>query len=99
MLKLTSETMAKAIENARKVRSRVRVVNADERVYAVTGSKGDEYTVRFTVAGKEKFGSCSCRASEFNKVCRHIAQAASLNIAVQSQREENPSTGDMLAFE
>ena len=88
MLKLTTQTMATAIENARKVRSHVRVISAEDRTYAVTGSKGDVYTVKFVVKGRDKFAQCSCPAGEFNKMCRHIPAAASVNIAVQSMRRQ-----------
>lgn len=84
MIKLETKTMTKAIEKAKAVHPKVRVISAADRVYAVTGSKGNEYTVRFAVAGGLKLGSCDCPA---RGVCFHIAAAASVNIAVQSMRQ------------
>lgn len=87
MLKLTQDTMTNAIEAARSIRAHVRVIDAANRTYAVTGSNGDTYTVRFVVKNGHKFGQCNCPASNFNRVCRHIAQAAQVNVMVQSMRQ------------
>lgn len=86
MLKLTNESMAKAIESARSIRARVRVIDAANRTYGVTGSNGAEYTVQFMVKNGQKFGCCNCPASGFNRVCRHLAQAAQVNVMVQDMR-------------
>lgn len=85
MIKLETKSMTKAIEKARAAHPTVRVINADERTYAVYGSRGDAYTVRFAVANGHKLAECSCPA---RGLCYHIAAAASLNIAVQSMRQE-----------
>jgi len=87
MLKLTNESMANAIERAKTERMKVRVINADARTFAVT-SKGKTYTVRFVVANGHKLGSCDCAARTH---CKHLAAAASLNIAVQSMRQPTPA--------
>jgi len=76
--------MTKAIERAKAARPRVRVINADERTYSVTGSKGDAYTVRFALANGHKLAECDCPA---RGMCYHIAAAASVNIAVHSMRK------------
>jgi len=86
MIKLEPATMTKAIERARRVRPRVRVISADERAYSVTGSKGDAYTVRFAVANGLKLAECSCKAGERDQMCFHVAAAAQVNVMVQSQR-------------
>jgi len=86
MLKLTQDTMTNAIEAARSTRCRVRVINADARTYAVTGSNGDAYVVFFKVKDGAIFGQCNCPASGFKRVCRHLAQAAQMNIMVRSMR-------------
>lgn len=90
MLRLTNQSVAKAIERARAERLHVRVVSAAERVYAVTGSKGNEYTVRFAVANGLKLGSCDCAA---RTVCKHLAAAAAVNIGIRGgySRESEPA--------
>ena len=96
MHKLTSETMKGAIERAKAERMRVRVLSVDGREFAVTNTKnGKTYTVRFVVVGGNKLGQCDCAA---RTVCKHIASAASVNIAVQAQREANPTPGESKAY-
>lgn len=88
--------MAQAINRAKSERLKVRVVSASERRYAVTNKEGKTYAVRFAVADGHKLGECACPA---RTICKHLAAAASLNIAVQSQREANPTTREMFTFE
>ena len=95
MLKLTNETMAKAIERAKAERMKVRVLSVSERKFAVTNSKGKTYTVRFVVANGSRLGECDCAARTH---CKHMAAAAAINIAVQSGREANPTPGEVSAF-
>ena len=83
MLKLEAKSMTKAIERAKAAHPRVRVISADERKYAVYGSRGDAYTVKFVVAGGHKLGECNCPA---RGLCYHLAAAAAVDIAVQSMR-------------
>lgn len=87
MLELTSKTMAGAIQRAKAERLKVRVLSVDNRTFAVT-SKNGTYTVRFVVVNGHKLGECDCAA---RTVCKHIASAASVNIAVQSQRQPTPA--------
>lgn len=84
MIKITSETMQKAIARAKVLRPRVRMTG--ERTYSVSGSQGGTYTVRFAVANGMKLAECSCKAGEAGMVCRHVVAAAALNIAVMSMR-------------
>ena len=88
MHRLTNETMAKAIERARAERMRVRVLSVDSRTFAVESKSGKTYTVRFVVANGHKLGSCDCAA---RTVCKHIASAAAVNIAVHAQRQPTPA--------
>ncbi len=88
MLKLDSAKMAKAIQRAKTLHPRVRVISADDRVYSVTGSKGDAYTVKFVVVNGLKLAECDCKAGKAGQMCYHIPAAASLNIAVQSMRRQ-----------
>jgi uncharacterized Zn finger protein len=79
MLKLETKSMTTAIATAKTVRPRVRCTG--ERTYAVTGRRGDIYTVTFKVVNGMKLGSCTCPAHGY---CYHLAAAASLNIALHS---------------
>src|SRR5262249_19467977 len=88
MIKLETKTMTKAIERAKTIRPRVTVISASERKYAVTGSRGDIYTVTFAVTNGMKLADCDCPA---RALCYHIAAAASVNIAVQSMRRPSPA--------
>src|SRR4030095_280431 len=86
MIKLETNKMQRAIERAKAVRPRVTVINADERTYSVTGSKGDRYTVRFAVVGSKKLAECDCKAGQAGMMCYHVAGAAQVNVMVQSMR-------------
>lgn len=88
MLRLTNESMANAIQRAKAERLKVRALSVDSRTFAVTNGKGRTYTVRFVVANGHKLASCDCAARTY---CKHMAAAASLNIAVQSQRQPTPA--------
>jgi hypothetical protein len=79
MIRLESRTMKQAIETAKTVRPRVRCIG--DRQYAVTGRRGDVYTVKFVVVNGLKLGSCTCQE---RGLCYHICAAAALNIALHS---------------
>src|SRR5262249_47000584 len=91
MIKLQTNKMQRAIERAKAVRPRVTVISADERTYSVSGSRGNQYTVRFVVVGAKKLAECDCAAGRQEMMCFHIAAAASVNIAVQSMRRAAPA--------
>lgn len=95
MLKLEPKEMRTAIEKAKAVHPKVKVINADKRTYAVTGSKGGSYTVKFVVVNGLKLAECDCRA---RGMCFHIAAAASVNIAIQNMRESTPTPGGSKGF-
>jgi hypothetical protein len=90
MIKLEQDKMTAAIERAKAVRPRVTVIDADNRVYCVTGSKGALYTVRFKVIDGQRFGSCECEAGQRGKLCYHLAAAAAVNLGVQAMRRSAP---------
>jgi hypothetical protein len=94
MIKLEAAQMTKAIERAKAARPRVRVISASERTYAVTGSRGDNYTVKFAVANGHRLAECDCPA---RGLCYHIAAAASVNIAVQSMRRQSDKSDKPVA--
>jgi len=96
MLELTDKTMAGAIKRAKAGRMKVRVLSVDNRTFAVTNLDNSKtYTVRFAIANGHRLGECDCAA---RTVCKHLASAASLNIAVQSGRELNPTAAESQAF-
>lgn len=87
MIKLDSKTMSKAIAKAKTVHPRVRVISGADRTYSVTGTKGDNYTVRFAVANGHRLAECDCPA---RGLCYHIAAASQVNVMVQSMRQAAP---------
>jgi uncharacterized Zn finger protein len=87
MIKLESKTMTRAIERAKAVHPKVRVISASDRVYAVTGRGGNEYTVKFAVVNGLKLGSCDCPAGNRGQMCYHQAAAAAVNMGVQGMRQ------------
>ncbi len=74
------EQITKAIENARALHPKVKMVSFGE--YEVTGSRGNTYTVKCYRAEGEKVVDCSCPA---RVPCKHAA-AISLHVAVARQR-------------
>ena len=96
MHKLTNESMANAIQRAKVVHPKVKVLDADARTYAVSSSNGRGfYTVKFVSVNGLELAECDCRARQ---MCFHIASAAAVNIGVQAMREENPTQDDSKAF-
>lgn len=86
MIKLEAERMANAIARARQVHPRVKWLGG--RRYSVSSSKGQRiYTVSFAVVNGAKLGECECKAGQAGMMCFHLAAAAAVNIAIQSQRK------------
>jgi uncharacterized Zn finger protein len=81
-----NDAMNRAIARAKHERPKVKPVSVSERVYTVTGSKGDTYTVRFAVSGNKKLASCDCKGGQAGMVCKHVAAAAAVNIGLQRMR-------------
>jgi hypothetical protein len=75
------EQITKAIENAKALHPKVRMVEFGE--YAVTGSKGTTYTVLCYRAGGEKIVDCTCPA---RVPCKHAAAALTLHIYMAARR-------------
>jgi len=75
------EQISQAVENAKQLHPKVRMVEFGE--YAVTGSKGNTYTVLCYRVGDEKIVDCNCPA---RVPCKHAAAAISLHVAVARQR-------------
>jgi hypothetical protein len=93
MIKLDSNLMQAAIQQARRLRPHVR--RLAERSYSVSSSNPNvkPYTVTFTVADGHKFGECTCAAGQHSKPCYHLAAAAAVNIALHRgySRPSSPS--------
>ncbi len=98
MLKLTTQSMARAIERAKAVHPKVKVISAADRTYSVSGSKGAEYTVRFVVANGHKLAECDCPAGRREQMCYHVASAAALNVGVRSGYGVNSNPADALSI-
>jgi hypothetical protein len=93
MIKLDSNLMQAAIQQARRLRPHVR--RLAERSYSVSSSNPNvkPYTVTFTVADGHKFGECTCAAGQHSKPCYHLAAAAAVNIGLHRgySRPSSPS--------
>ncbi len=87
MIKLTTESTAKAIERCRQLKPRVRFI-ADRTFSVQSANNSNSYTVRFDVKDGEKFGLCECKASERGFVCYHIIGAATANIYRQGLKRQ-----------
>lgn len=85
MIRLERDRMQNAINRAKVIRPKVRMIG--ERTYAVTGSTGSNYTVRFAVVNGMKLAECNCRAGSEGQVCFHVAAAAGANIIIQGMRK------------
>ena len=78
--------MANAIAHAKQVHPRVKWLGG--RRYAVSNSNGQRvYAVSFAVLNGVKLGECECKAGQAGMMCFHLAAAAAVNIAIQSQRK------------
>jgi hypothetical protein len=80
--------LEKAIIKARKQRATVKFISFG--VYAVSGSKGNFYTVKCERGTRgERIVSCACKAGQSVKplVCFHSAAALSLHVGLARQRQ------------
>ncbi len=86
MVKLTTaEAMRKAIDKARAVKPRVRVL--DFGSYAVTNKQtGATYTVTCEKRNGERFADCSCKAGARGLSCYHVAAAAGRHVVLAAER-------------
>ena len=60
-------------------------LDAQERLFEVTGSKGNKYTVRHALSGS---WSCECVGYGYRRKCKHIALAAGINSAQYEKIKE-----------
>jgi len=85
MVKLTTaEAMRKAIDKARAVKPRVRVVSFGS--YTVTNKQtGATYTVTCEKRNGERFADCNCKAGARGLRCYHVAAAAGAHIVLAAE--------------
>lgn len=83
MFALETTDLSRAIKNAKALRPKVRMVRFGE--YKVTGSKGNEYTVKCYRFFGEKVVECSCKTKD-NVACKHGVSAVLLHLHVAAQR-------------
>jgi hypothetical protein len=83
MFTLETTQISRAIENARQLHPKVRMIRFGE--YAVTGSKGNSYTVRCFSDRGQKVVDCQCQTRD-GVACKHGMAAVSLHIAMAAQR-------------
>ncbi|MDQ3256782.1 MAG: hypothetical protein M3R15_23300 [Acidobacteriota bacterium] len=79
------ESLTKAIERAKRLHPRVRMVQFGE--YEVTGSKGNAYMVKcYRDAQNQKIVECEC-ATRDGIACKHGAAVLPLHIHLAAQRK------------
>ena len=98
MLNLEPKKMQKAIERAKAIHPKVKPISVTDRTYAVTGSKGDTYTVKFVVVNGLRLAECNCAAGRKGMMCYHVSAAAAVNMGLQGMRAAEPTTEVMADF-
>lgn len=89
-MKLTNENMRHATELAKKATRKMKVRVASFGNYEVFSPESFKlYTVKLWKQGNVKHGECSCKAGEFNQVCKHIGAALGIHIVMASERQSN----------
>lgn len=84
MFALETAKLDDAIEKAKQLHPKVKMACFGE--YQVTGSTGNDYTIRcYRSAAGLKIVDCSCQTKD-GVTCQHGLAAASLHIAVARQR-------------
>ncbi|MGI8997632.1 MAG: hypothetical protein ACR2GW_13290 [Pyrinomonadaceae bacterium] len=86
MFTLETTNISKAIENAKALHPKVRMVSFGE--YQVSGSTGNAYTVLCYRAGGKKIVDCNCQTRD-SVACKHGVAAVSLHIALAAQRRDH----------
>jgi hypothetical protein len=83
MFALETTDLSRAIQNAKALRPKVRMIRFGE--YKVTGSKGNEYTVKCYRFFGEKVVECSCKTKD-GVACKHGVSALPLHLHVAALR-------------
>ncbi len=81
----SKDQLEKAIIKAKKTRTTVKFIKFG--VYAVSGSKGNFYTVECKKVGNEKQVICECLGASKGLVCYHAASALALHTGLARQRQ------------
>lgn len=83
MFNLETTEISRAIENAKALHPKVKMIRFGE--YSVSGSKGNDYTVKCYRENGEKLVACSCRTRD-GVACKHGISAVLLHIHVAATR-------------
>jgi hypothetical protein len=83
MFALETTDLSRAIKNAKALRPKVRMTRFG--VYQVSGSKGNEYTVKCYRFFGEKVVECNCKTKD-GVACKHGAAALPLHLHVAATR-------------
>jgi hypothetical protein len=83
MFNLETTRLEKAIQNAKALHPKVRMIQFG--MYAVSGSKGNSYTVKCYRFFGEKIVECSCPTKD-GVACKHGVAAVTLHLHVAAQR-------------
>jgi hypothetical protein len=83
MFNLETARIENAIQKAKALHPKVKMVHFGE--YAVSGSKGNEYTVKCYRDGQEKIVDCSCPTRD-DIACKHGMAAVLLHVHVATMR-------------
>ena len=83
MFTIEKAEIAKAIERARELHPKVKLIEFGR--YLVTGSKGKSYTVRCWKDRTGKNVDCTCQTRD-GVACKHGMAAVSLHIGLARQR-------------
>lgn len=86
MFTLETAEISRAIEKAKALHPKVRMIRFGE--YAVTGSRGNTYTVRCYRDRGQKVVDCGCRTRD-GVACKHGMAAVSLHIAVAARSQSH----------
>jgi hypothetical protein len=81
----SKDQLEKAIIKAKRTRAKVKFISFG--VYAVSGSKGNFYTVECKKVGNDKQVICECLGASKGKVCYHAVSALALHTALARQRQ------------
>jgi hypothetical protein len=81
----SKDQLEKAIIKAKRTRAKVKFISFG--VYAVSGSKGNFYTVECKKVGNQKQVICECLGASKGKVCYHAVSALSLHVGLAKQRK------------
>ena len=83
MFAIETTDMRRAIQNAKALHPKVRMIRFGE--YAVSGSKGNDYTVKCYRFFGEKVVDCNCKTKD-DVACKHGVSALLLHLHVAAQR-------------